>query len=125
MKKHFIAWLLLLFVYSCATSPEARLTKLSEEVNKQCPMVVDNNTVCDSSSYTPSSNTFTYYLSVVNYSTNPNSLSSLKMRMEQLIPQSVQNNPELNHFRSLNVTLDYRYYLGENGQFLFNVSVAP
>ncbi len=125
MKKTFIVWLLLFSLSACGTSPEARLSKLSEEVNNQCPMVIDYNTMCDSSSYTPSSNTFTYYFSLVNYSETLTSINALKMRMEQLIPQAVRNNPELNHFRSSNVTLDYRYYSGEDGHFLFEISVAP
>ena len=88
-------------------------------------MTIDAHTICDSTSYTRDSNVFTYYFSLVNYSETPSSVAALRMRMEQLIPESVQTNPELNHFRKFNVTLDYRYYSGTNGSFLFQVSATP
>ena len=126
MKKRKLILLLFFPVfYACTSSTAARLEKLSDEVNRDCPMIIDAYTVCDSTSYSKKNHQFTYYFTLVNYPENPNSIDAIKQHMEQIIPESVRTNPQMEQFRRLEVKMDYRDYSSINGKLLFSISVTP
>ena len=62
MKKIITAvCLTVLVLTSCQQAKQKVFEIASQEVNKQCPMTIDEMTRMDSTSYTGGDNTFTYY----------------------------------------------------------------
>ena len=71
MKKIITAvCLTVLVLTSCQQAKQKVFEIASQEVNKQCPMTIDEMTRMDSTSYTGGDNTFTYYYTLTEHSGN-------------------------------------------------------
>ena len=79
MKKIITAvCLTVLVLTSCQQAKQKVFEIASQEVNKQCPMTIDEMTRMDSTSYTGGDNTFTYYYTLTGAADDPNIAKPLK-----------------------------------------------
>jgi hypothetical protein len=93
------------------------------EVNKKCPMVVDEYSRLDSASTIDDKN-FLYYYTLVDIEKSEVNLDTVNKYIRPNIISNVKNTPELKVFRDNKVTIDYNYY-DKNGVFVTKISVTP
>ena len=93
------------------------------EVNKKCPMVVDEYSRLDSASTIDDKN-FLYYYTLVDIEKSEVNLDTVNKYIRPNIIMNVKNTPELKAFRDNKVTIDYNYY-DKNGVFVTKISVTP
>jgi len=99
------------------------LHKISMEINKKCPMVVDKDTRLDNTNVL-SNNTIQYNYTMVNLEKENVDVKVLEENFTPILLENVKTNPSLKTFRDKNVTLSY-YYKDKNGNFLLNYKATP
>ncbi len=104
-------------------SIEKALNEAAIGVNKNCPMMVDQDTRLDHVAALPEK-VFQYNYTLVNYSTSQVNGDSLRKYMEPGIIKTIKTNPQLNHFRKNKVTMVYTYN-DKDGKFLMKITVTP
>ncbi|MCF8713704.1 zinc ribbon domain-containing protein [Joostella atrarenae] len=99
------------------------LVKVSNEINKTCPFMVDQDTRLDNSVVLPN-NTLQYNYTLVNLEKSELNIDEFKSNIEPNIINSVKTNPDMADFRKNEVTLKYDYK-DKKGVFLLNIKVTP
>lgn len=99
------------------------LQKVSEEINKKCPMTVDKDTRLDNA-VVLSDNTIQYNYTWVNLEKETTDIQNIEENFAPILLKDVKTNPGLKIFRDKNVTLSY-YYKDKNGNFVYNYKVTP
>jgi len=102
------------------------VAKASEEMNKQCPMVIDADTRLDNTMVTdnPVKLTYNYTVVTVEKKTNEPQINTVKEAMMKTTQNSVDTNPQMKFYRENKVPLTYSYK-DKNGDFLFDFTVTP
>ena len=98
------------------------LVAMSNELNKNCPFMVDNLTRLDNAVILPN-NVIQYNYTIVTVKDSLD-VASMKQQMEPNIVNTVRTHPEMQRLRELETTMNY-YYKDINGVFLFSISVTP
>lgn len=97
----------------------------ANELNGQCPVMVDKETRLDNAQPMVKENTIRYNYTLVNREKRSfTDLAKVKERMAPGLINIVKTNPDLEIYRQHNTTLEY-YYKDKNGEFLFSVPVTP
>ena len=110
MKKIITAvCLTVLVLTSCQQAKQKVFEIASQEVNKQCPMTIDEMTRMDSTSYTGGDNTFTYYYTLTGAADDPNIAETTQKHLEENLPG----------------IMAYVYLSDKTQQELFRVKVTP
>ncbi len=99
------------------------LYKVSAEINKKCPMVVDKDTRLDNT-LVLSNKTIQYNYTLVNLEKEETDIEVLEKEFIPLLLKDVKTNPGLKIFRDRDVTLSY-YYKDKNGDFILNFKATP
>ncbi|MBK7762091.1 MAG: hypothetical protein IPI46_01805 [Bacteroidetes bacterium] len=100
------------------------LNQAASEVNKSCPMMIDQETRLDNAVALPT-NIFQYNYTLINYSIQDiPDLNALKNNMSPSIINTVKSNPDLKIYRDMKVTMTYNYN-DRDGIFLFKIPVTP
>lgn len=102
---------------------DKQMKEAAIEVNKKCPMVVDEYSRLDSASAIDDKN-FLYYYTLVDIEKSEVNLDTVNKYIRPNIISNVKNTPELKVFRDNKVTIDYNYY-DKNGVFVTKISVTP
>lgn len=102
---------------------DKQMKKAAEEVNKKCPVVLDEYSRLDSAS-TIGDKSFLYYYTLVDLEKSEVNLDTVNKYIRPYIINNVKTNPELKPFRNHQVTMDYNYY-DKNGVFVTKISVTP
>ena len=96
MKKIITAvCLTVLVLTSCQQAKQKVFEIASQEVNKQCPMTIDEMTRMDSTSYTGGDNTFTYYYTLTGAADDPNIAETTQKHLEENLPGIIKNTDDL------------------------------
>lgn len=93
------------------------------ELNKSCPIMVDQNTRLDNAVALPG-NIFQYNYTLVNLSKSEVNIDTVKKYVEPGIINNVKTNPDLKTYRDNKVTMAYNYK-DKNGLFVLKISVTP
>lgn len=126
MKKNILAiGLMLITLASCQQAKNKVMELASQEANKQCPMVIDEVTKLDSTTYNADENIFSYYYTLTGAADDSSAIESMKSEMEKAIPETIKQTEEMKIFREMDVTMDYIYLSGTTKQELFKVQVTP
>lgn len=104
-------------------SAEDYLQRAATEVNKSCPMMVDQETRLDGAEALPG-NVFQYNYTLINMVAEGVNIEGIKEILEPQITRQVVKNEQLQVFRDREVTMAYRYH-DRNGAFLFDIQVRP
>lgn len=95
------------------------LTQAAANVNKQVPMVLDEDTRLDSANTV--ANMFIYNNTMVNYTVNELDVTTFTKNLQQIVIEPLCDNPSLTIFKQMKVIMVYRY-LGKDGEFITEIS---
>ncbi len=99
------------------------LMKSASEINKSCPIMVDQETRLDNV-IALTNNTFQYNYTIVSRQKDSIDLNVFEEYMKPLILNNVTTNPDMKVFRDNKVTMAY-YYKDKNGEFVTKISITP
>ena len=99
------------------------MSKIAEEINKECPMMVDADTRLDNALVLPG-NVFQYNYTVINAELENIDVVALKEYLEPVITNAVSTDPQMKFQRDNKTTMNYNYK-DKNGRHLFLISVTP
>lgn len=112
-----------LFEVSHGDLLDEKLTIVASEINKQCPMMIDNETRLDNTVAMPD-NVFQYNYTLVSADKESFDIESVKNYLEPTIVNIVKTNPDMQTMRDNKVTVRY-CYKDKSGMHLFTISVSP
>ncbi len=110
-------------IFFSPPSIDKLLMQTANEVNKTCPMMVDQFTRLDNALAVPG-NSFQYNYTLINNDKSEISLDTAKKYIEPVIINRVKTDPGLKFFRDKNVTMIYNYR-DKNGVFVVKYTVTP
>ena len=126
MKKLFSEHALFFSRLLLANRPNKKFYELAaEQVNKQCPITVDEMTRMDSTTYSGKDNTFTYFYTLSGQADDPTMSEQLKKSLEETLPETIKNTEEMKVYRESDVTIKYIYLSGKTKEELIQVTVTP
>jgi len=99
------------------------LMETASEINKSCPIMIDNATRLDNAIALPD-NVFQYNYTLVSMTKDSINIEELKGYLEPTITNFVKTNPDMKTMRDNKVTVNY-YYKDKAGLYLFTISVKP
>lgn len=102
---------------------DAVLEKSAEGVNRNCPMMVDDETQLVNAEALPGK-VFQYNYKLIRMKKEGVNIDEIKRILEPNIMRVVARNPELKNFRDNGVTMAYQYK-DMDGEYLFEIKVTP
>ena len=99
------------------------LQLIANEMNKSCPMMVDEETRLDKVTL-PSKTVFQYNYTLINYEKTEIDTVKIKSNLEQNIIQLIKTNPQMEYQRQNKVTMNY-IYNDKNGDYLMSIIITP
>lgn len=99
------------------------MMEYASELNKNCPIMIDNATRFDNATPLPGK-IFQYNYTLVSMVKDSLNIDELKKYLEPSVINFVKSNPEMKTVRDNNVTINYSYR-DKAGIFLFTISVSP
>ncbi len=106
---------------SSFTSVETKLSATANEVNKQCPMMVDADTRMDNIVPMPN-RTMQYNYTLINMEVGDIDTTSVKSIIEPYIISTIKTSPEMEVLRKEKINFRY-YYRDMNGNYVCSISV--
>jgi hypothetical protein len=106
-------------------STDKELKKISEQINKSCPINVDSETRLDSVSSFEGAK-IQYHYTLVNVTREDTAFHSAEAKKFVLTQsqKSLDNNPQMADFRDKKVKMEY-VYKDRNGKELFDFTITP
>jgi hypothetical protein len=95
----------------------------ANELNKSCPLMVDQDTRLDNAIALPD-NKFQYNYTLVNFEKESLNVDELKGNLVPSIINNVKTNPGMKIFRDNNATIVYSYK-DKKSIFLFEIIITP
>jgi len=102
---------------------EKAMVEFASEINKNCPIMIDNATRLDNSIALPK-NTFQYNYTILTVVKDSVKIEDLKNSVEPRIINIVKTEPQMKIIRDNKTTVNYNYK-DKFGVFLFMISVKP
>jgi len=99
------------------------LMQTASEINKTCPISIDQYTRLDNTVALPG-NIFQYNYTMVTLDKSEVNADTLKAKLEPGIVNNIKTNPDLKIFRDNKTTMNYSYK-DKNGVFVLTISVTP
>ena len=99
------------------------LKLIANEMNKSCPMMVDEETRLDKVTL-PSKTVFQYNYTLINYEKTEIDTVKIKSNLELNIIQLIKTNPQMEYQRQNKVTMNY-IYNDKNGDYLMSIIITP
>lgn len=110
---------------SCQQAKQKVFELASDEVNKQCPITVDEMTRMDSTSYSGADNTFSYFYTLTGVADDPAMKEPMKAQLEETLPETIKNTEEMKVYRDADVTVEYIYLSSKTQEELLRIKVTP
>jgi len=102
---------------------DSQLIKVANEINKNCPIMVDQVTRLDNTMAGPG-NSIAYNYTLVNHEATELNIESIKEYITPILINMVKTSEEMKSFREIKVSLKYNYR-DKSGVFLFSVLINP
>ncbi|MDB5227187.1 MAG: hypothetical protein JWN78_1380 [Bacteroidota bacterium] len=99
------------------------LMQVASELNKSCPIMVDQETRLDNVVALPDK-TFQYNYTLINMERQNVDINALEGYLKPVILNSIKTNPDMKPFRDQNTTIAYSYK-DRKGVFLFKLLFTP
>jgi len=109
------------FVFKAPSFDKAMMHAASE-LNKSCPIMVDQETRLDNTAAYPD-NVFQYNYTLVNYVKDSIDSQLFVANMRPLILNNIKTNPDLKAYRDQRVTMAYNYK-DKHGEFVTKISIT-
>jgi len=110
------------FFFKSPSFDKVMMTAASE-LNKTCPLMVDQYTRLDNAIALPE-NSFQYNYTLINMDKSEVSIDTAKKYLLPNIINNVKTNPDLKIYRDNKTTMIYNYK-DKNGVFIFKFSITP
>lgn len=104
-------------------SLDKQLVEAANELNKNCPMNVDVDTVLENTVAAPNK-TFQYNYILIRLTKTEVEMDTIKKYLFPRILENVRSNPQMKSFRDHKVTIIYSYK-DKNGVFVCDYTVKP
>ncbi len=117
----FVAFLVKQFLFSPPSFDDAMMLAASE-INKSCPIMLDQDTRLDNAMALPG-NVLQYNYTLVNWIKDSIDSKSFEEYMRPLILNNVVTNPDLKIYRDNKTTLAYNYK-DMNGKFVIKILIT-
>jgi len=99
---------------------DKQMMQAASEINKVCPIMVDQETRLDNSIALPD-NVFQYNYTLVNMEKNSINIFELEEYLKPIILNTIRTNPDLKVFKDNETTMLYNYK-DKNSEYLFKLS---
>lgn len=99
------------------------MMQVASEINKTCPIMVDEQTRLDNTIALPD-NSFQYNYTLVKLTKDEVDIERVKEYIEPGIVNNIKTNPDMKIYRDNKTTMIY-YYKDKNGEFVHKFSVSP
>lgn len=99
------------------------IMQAASELNKTCPIMIDQYTRLDNAIAMPN-NALQYNYTLVNLEKAEVVLDTVKKYLNPTIIKNVKTNPDLKAYRDNQTTMIY-YYRDKNGEFVYKLIVTP
>ena len=99
------------------------MMEAASEINKSCPLMLDQDTRLDNTMALPG-NVFQYNYTLVNMEKETVDEVDLKNYLESNIVNNIKTNPDLKPYRDNKVTMSY-VYRDKDGHFLIKIEATP
>lgn len=106
-----------------AQSFDKVMLSIADEINKNCPFMVDAETRLDNTIAIPP-NSFQYNYTLVNKTREMIDTLEVKKNLEPYIINNIRTNPEMKLQRDKKIDIIY-YYKDKNGNYLFMICATP
>lgn len=106
-----------------APSVDKVMMNAASELNKTCPIMIDQETRLDNALAMPNK-AFQYNYTLINLDESEVNVDTLKKYIEPFIVNSIKTNPDMKMFRDNKVTMIY-YYCDKDGDFVYKLSITP
>lgn len=127
MKKYLFLLITFLFVMtSCQKSKEKVFKEWAVNYTKRhCPENIDEFTRLDSIVYFPSTNTNSYYYTVMGSMDNADSLQNNRKELQQSRTEGVINSIDFKPYKDYHTTIEFIYNSGKTKKELLKIAVTP
>ncbi len=99
------------------------MMQVASELNKTCPIMVDNETRLDNAIALPG-NIFQYNYTLINMDKERIFIDEIKKYLEPQLVRNISTNPDFKSFRENKVTMSFNY-VDKNGAFVIKINVTP
>ena len=110
-----LSCMVLTMLGSCQQPKSEVFEIASKQVNRQCPMIIDEVTTLDSTRYKKDDNTFVYYYTLTGKADTTEASTLYSENLKQTIPQQIKSSKEMETYRNNKVTIVF-VYLSEKTQ---------
>ena len=118
-----IAFLLVQHFFFKVPEFDKVMMQVASEINKTCPIMVDQHTQLDNAVAMPN-NVFQYNYTLVNVTKEEMNVDTFIKYVEPGIINGIKTNPDMKIYRDNKTTMAY-YYKDKNGEFVHKLSVTP
>lgn len=118
-----LSYALVQYLFFGTPSLEKMMTKVANEMNKDCPQMVDSETRLDNATVIPP-DIFQYNYTLINIEKGDLDTSIVKENLSPNIINFVRTSSEMKAVREKKVTVNYNYR-DKNGAYVFRISVSP
>ncbi|MFY7788388.1 MAG: hypothetical protein ACOVQA_11000, partial [Thermoflexibacteraceae bacterium] len=105
------------------TSFDQAMMQAASEINKSCPIMVDQETRLDNTVALPN-NSFQYNYTLVNMVKSDVNIEALREYLQPIITNNIKTSPDMKLYRENKVIMLYQYK-DKNGEFIFKLTLTP
>lgn len=109
--------------FTSSPSLNQNLIEVANELNKNCPMMIDEQTKLVNAAALPD-NVFIYNYMLTNLERDGIDIEEATKTMEPILINNIKSNPDMKYFKDNNVTLSYSYK-DKHGVFVMKINVTP
>ena len=118
-----IVGFLTVYLTRSATDIDSRLSIVASAINKNCPIVVDQDLRLDNTVALPNM-TFQYNYTLVNYEKAQLNMEVVEETLFPALLENAKTNPDMKEMRDAKVTFNY-YYKDNKGEFVTKYIITP
>jgi hypothetical protein len=119
----FLTYYAVQYFFFQPPSFDKAMMSAASELNKTCPIMIDQYTRLDNAMALPN-NSFQYNYTLINIDKSEVNLDTVKKYIEPNIINNVKTNPDLKIYRENKTTMIYNYR-DKNGVFVVKIAVTP
>ncbi|MGG5507349.1 MULTISPECIES: zinc-ribbon domain-containing protein [unclassified Myroides] len=102
---------------------DQKLSIVASEINKNCPMVIDQDIRLDNTVAMPNK-TFQYNYTLINYEKAQLNMDVVEETLFPTLLENAKTNPDMKEMREAEVTISY-YYKDKKGEFVTKYVITP
>lgn len=114
----------LIIKLSSPPSVETSMQNVADNINKTCPVMVDEFTQLDSVDLLKGSRTMLYYYTISDFELENKDINTVKQSLKEVLIDNINKAPEMKVMRENDVVFDY-IYSNKERQKLIELTILP